>query len=196
MVRRKTRRLHPDEEELWSRIARTAKPMHQSPLKRQSSEPSRSFVEKPRFEPQMFTVGSRTEPVLPSRDLAPTLGQFLDTQPLRMDQKTFMRMKRGKATPEARIDLHGMTVSAAHSTLIGFILAAQSNGMRLVLVITGKGRIVDHGGPIPVRTGVLRHQVPHWLAQPPLSHAILQVTEAHQRHGGSGAFYVYLARHR
>jgi DNA-nicking Smr family endonuclease len=32
--------------------------------------------------------------------------------------------------------------------------------------------------------------------QAPLGPAVLQVSEAHLRHGGSGAFYVYLRRLR
>jgi DNA-nicking Smr family endonuclease len=49
---------------------------------------------------------------------------------------------------------------------------------------------------MPQRTGILRHSVPHWLAAPPLSGRILQVASAHNRHGGGGAFYVYLRRSR
>lgn len=196
MTRRKHRRLRPDEEELWSRIARTATPMHRSPLKHETTEPIRAVAEKPCFELRPFQIGAKSETALPKNEFETPLKQRLDAPSLRMDQKAFARMKRGKAAPEARIDLHGMTVGAAHSALIGFILGAHSEGKRLVLVITGKGRIVEHDDPMPVRTGVLRHQVPHWLAQPPLSQAILQVTEAHRRHGGSGAFYVYLARRR
>ena len=105
-------------------------------------------------------------------------------------------MKRGKSKPEARIDLHGMVVADAQAQLTRFILTAHSAGQRLVLVITGKGRRPSGDGPIPQRHGVLRHQVPQWLSTPPLSHAVLQVSEAHQRHGGSGAYYVYLARRR
>jgi DNA-nicking Smr family endonuclease len=41
---------------------------------------------------------------------------------------------------------------------------------------------------------VLRHQVPVWLQQPPLGAMVLQVAEAHLKHGGSGAYYVYLRR--
>jgi DNA-nicking Smr family endonuclease len=111
-----------------------------------------------------------------------------------MDAKTHGKMTRGKLQPEARIDLHGMTLSEAHPELIRFILGAQAAGLRLVLVITGKGKRRDDDGPIPQRTGALRHQVPGWLRLPPLGAAVLQVTEAHQRHGGSGAYYVYLRR--
>ncbi|MGL4321553.1 MAG: Smr/MutS family protein, partial [Paracoccaceae bacterium] len=106
----------------------------------------------------------------------------------------FGKMTRGKLAPEARIDLHGMTLSEAHPELISFILNAHSAGLRLVLVITGKGKPKADHGPIPYRTGVLRHQVPQWLRLPPLGPAVLQVSEAHLKHGGSGAFYVYLRR--
>jgi len=111
-----------------------------------------------------------------------------------MDHKAYGRMKRGKLEPEARIDLHGMTQAAAHSALNAFILRAHASGHRLVLVITGKGRDGAEAGPIPSGPGILRRQVPHWLELPPLNQAVLQVAAAHARHGGSGAYYVYLRR--
>lgn len=114
---------------------------------------------------------------------------------VRMDAKTHGRLKRGKLAPEARIDLHGMTAERAHGALRGFILDAAARGQRLVLVITGKGREADpHMGP--ARRGVLRNAVPQWLAQPPLGPLVLQLTPAHDRHGGGGAYYVYLKRQR
>ena len=113
-----------------------------------------------------------------------------------MDSKAFTRLKRGKLSPEGRIDLHGMTLDRAHPALTRFILNAHKNGKRLVLVITGKGKMRDEGGPIPVRHGVLRHQVPQWLSMAPLASAVLQVSQAHISHGGGGAYYVYLRRHR
>jgi len=128
------------------------------------------------------------------RDLVPTLAERLGQAPLKMDAKTHGRMTRGKLQPEARIDLHGMTLAEAHPELIRFILNAQSQGLRLVLVITGKGKRGEDSGPIPQRIGALRHQVPHWLRLPPLGAAVLQVSEAHLKHGGSGAYYVYLRR--
>ena len=79
---------------------------------------------------------------------------------------------------------------AAHALVLG----ARARGARLVLVVTGKGRDRDEGGPIPAPRGALRHQLPAWLAQPPLAGAVLQVAEAHRRHGGSGAYYIYLRR--
>jgi DNA-nicking Smr family endonuclease len=116
--------------------------------------------------------------------------------PVQMDRREYKRLKRGKRDPEARLDLHGMTMDRAHPALTRFILSAQASGHRLVLVITGKGRGDDDGGAIPNPKGVLRHKVPAWLGLPPLAQAVLQITPAHQRHGGGGAYYVYLRRGR
>lgn len=96
--------------------------------------------------------------------------------------------------PDARIDLHGLTLAEAHPRLLRFLLGAQAQGHRLVLVITGKGRDADAGVGMPVPKGILRHQLPHWLATPPLSQIVLDLRQAHYRHGGDGAFYVYLRR--
>lgn len=112
-----------------------------------------------------------------------------------MDRRRFEKLRRGRVEPEARLDLHGMTSDEAHRTLTEFILTAAALDRRLVLIITGKGR-ADDAGAGPRRHGILRHSLPHWLSAPPLSARILQVAEAHSRHGGSGAFYVCLRRRR
>ena len=112
-----------------------------------------------------------------------------------MDRRRFEKLRRGRLEPEARLDLHGMTSERAHAALTGFILGAHARDLRLVLVITGKGR-PDDAAIRPRRHGILRHSLPHWLAAPPLVGRILQVAPAHQRHGGAGAFYVYLRRRR
>lgn len=123
---------------------------------------------------------------------APGPAERLAAHPLRMDHKTHKQLTRGKLRPEARLDLHGMTLAAAKAELTGFILSAHAQGRRLVLVITGKGK-GDHG-PLPTRSGALRHEVPHWLHMAPLVGVVLQVVPAHLRHGGGGAYYIYLRR--
>ena len=197
MARR--RNLRPDEEELWQAVARTAKPMR--PRVPTPAEPSPNHIldlppalaPAPAARLQPFRLGERTK-TLPGHDLVPPLADRLAAAPLRMDAKAFGRMSRGRIAPEARIDLHGMTIAEAHPELIRFVLNAQGQGMRLILVITGKGKSGTDDGPIPRRPGILRHQVPQWLRQVPLAPAVLQVAEAHQRHGGAGALYVYLRR--
>lgn len=196
MARR--RGLRPDEAELWQAVARSARPLHAPPaLKTPAVQEDAPIFAAPAPEPKprlaAFRLGEKAG-AAPRHDIAPSLGEQLAQAPLRMDAKQFGRMTRGKLSPEARIDLHGMTLAEAHPELIRFILNAQSQGLRLVLVITGKGKRRDDTGPIPQRIGALRHQVPQWLRMSPMGPAVLQVAEAHLRHGGSGAYYVYLRR--
>jgi DNA-nicking Smr family endonuclease len=112
-----------------------------------------------------------------------------------MDRKRFTRLRKGKMTPDATLDLHGMTADRAKTVLTTFILRARADNLRLVLVITGKGR---PGADMlaPHRVGILRHAVPHWLQSGALAGSVLQVTPAHRSHGGTGAYYVYLRRMR
>ena len=147
------------------------------------------------WPPVDFRVGAAARPGAPATvRLAPEPGQVLREHPLRMDHKTHRRMTQGRIAPEARIDLHGMTLAIAQPVLTRFVLDARARGARLVLVITGKGRPGGPEAPLPVRPGALRHHVPHWLHMPPLGAIVLQVRPAHPRHGGEGAYYVWLRR--
>jgi DNA-nicking Smr family endonuclease len=186
------RHLSPEEADLWRSVASTARPMHTFPPRLPDqpapSEPEALQHAKPRLSP--FLLGEKVRK--PERqDIG---AAFPGAATVQMDAKTHGKMTRGKLAPEARIDLHGMTLAEAHPELIRFILNAQGAGLRLVLVITGKGKQREDSGPIPQRMGALRHNVPHWLRLSPLGPAVLQVTEAHLKHGGSGAYYVYLRR--
>ena len=195
----KRRRLRPEEEELWRKVVSNAERLHpEKPLRPQDfvTTPTTQPRKKATFEaiPKSLTI----QPSVPktSTRLSPSIAEQVGRQPVQMDRKAFDQLKRGKLRPEGKLDLHGMTLERAHPALTRFILNAQSQGKRLVLVVTGKGKQRDDGGPIPVRFGVLRHQVPQWLSMPPLSPAVLQVTQAHLRHGGGGAYYVYLRKLR
>lgn len=198
---RKTRKGLSDEDRaLWQKVAETAKPLSRPralPLPDDLDPQARPRPTPPKPDPvPRFRVGQSAPPSPPRFDLAPDPADRLTRQPPQMDRKNYEKLKRGKLRPEARIDLHGMTLAQAHPALTGFILRAHGDGKRVVLVITGKGRDSDEGGPIPVRRGILRHQVPHWLHSPPLGAMVLQVVPANRRHGGTGAYYVYLRRVR
>ncbi len=200
MRRRKPRNLTEDEQALWRRVQDATDPLHPNRARVSNAEAEEPQSPLRRNKPPVkiapFQLGSAKGDTAIPNDLAPSVSDSLADQPVKMDRKKFTRMRRGKVTPEGRLDLHGMTLDRAHPALMRFIMGAQADGKRLVLVITGKGKHRDEGGPIPTRMGVLRHQVPQWLRLPPLAQAVLQVTEAHLRHGGGGAFYVYLRRNR
>lgn len=194
------RRLRPDELELWQQIARSTDPLHKRARHRPDPPQKNAHAEpKPKGDPvpiQPFTLGQSAQPRRATQSVPQPTGQWLDAQPKRMDSKAFSRLKRGKLAPEARLDLHGLTLDEAHPRLISFILRGQTRGLRLVLVITGKGSREDPYDPMPDRRGVLKRQVPLWLGQAPVAQAVLQVAPAHVRHGGEGAYYVYLRKHR
>jgi len=201
MARRGKRGLSAEDKALWDRVTQGANPLDPPTrnLPIQTDTPSETRIPdpvQPRDRLPAFRIGERAghkpHPHQPERDLSTRLAHA----PVRMDHGAFRKMQRGKLKPEGRIDLHGMTLSQAHPVLMHFILDAHDNGKRLVLVITGKGKDRDTPDPIPIRRGILRHQVPSWLRAPPLGALVLDIREAHQRHGGGGAYYVYLKRPR
>jgi DNA-nicking Smr family endonuclease len=191
---RRRRGLSAEERKLWDAVAATATPLHppvqspepELPAPADAAPPPARLARRPPRQP---------EPPRIALNLAPDPHAAIATAHPRMDRRRFERLRRGRLDPEARIDLHGMTSERAHAALTGFILDAHAAGLRLVLVITGKGRTEAHAMQ-PHRQGILRHSLPHWLAAPPLTTRILDVVPAHQRHGGAGAFYVYLRRQR
>jgi len=197
------RPLRPEEEALWNKVADTANPLKKaarkaSPIENLSVESIKKIKEPrdPRPPLKPFKLGERASSRAAGHVISPSISEQVAGHALQMDKKNFTRLKRGKLVPEARLDLHGMTLNRAHPILNRFILDAHASGMRLVLVITGKGKDRDTGGPIPERLGILRHQVPQWLHSGALHGAVLQIVEAHKKHGGGGAWYVYLRRRR
>jgi len=203
---KKRKGLSEEDKALWKRVSETTEPLHRSRRGQSTQETPAPAEERPLPMPkpvsvdhsrlQPFELGAKAKTDAKSHDLMPSISERVGRQPLQMDKKAYGRMTRGKLTPEGRIDLHGMTLEQAHPALVGFVMRSYGEGKRLVLVITGKGKTKRDDGPIPVRRGVLKHQVPQWLQMAPLRAVVLQVREAHLKHGGSGAYYVYLRRTR
>jgi DNA-nicking Smr family endonuclease len=95
------------------------------------------------------------------------------------------RIARERDPIGAHIDLHGLSQDQARAALEGFVLRSWNEGMRAVLVITGKGLRGD---------GILRRMTPEWLAAPRLRAVVAGISESHRRHGGEGALYIALKR--
>lgn len=212
MARRRKPGLTPEDREIWEKVASSVTPLDRegaphpgrsallsstaaNPAPPEAPAPPKPPVKPATPLPNRFRIGMAARSAPPRPDVPPSLPGQLATQP-KVDGALQGRLRRGKIRPEARIDLHGMTVAEAHPALAGFLTDAHSRGRRLVLVITGKGGNGDDGGfPFPSR-GVLRRQVPHWLQTGALAAIVLQISPAHIRHGGEGAYYVYLRRQR
>jgi DNA-nicking Smr family endonuclease len=175
---------------LWALVTATVKPrQRQSPV-----------TAKP---PVMETVKiADLPPMVAEKPVAPILTPFRLGQALRpqsgyrlvqgetsapdaIEPRRKRRLTRERDPIEARLDLHGLNSIAAEARLKAFVQQAYANDYRAILVITGKG-IAD--------TGVLKRFAPEWLADPALGHMVAGVSQAHARHGGSGALYVALKR--
>ncbi len=191
--RRKT--LSEEDQKLWDMVKQSAVPLHAVSYTPPLPAPPAKLPEVKAPRPiKPFAMQGRPESRL-RFDLAADPMQPLSRVPQALDKRTHDRLRKGKKAPEARIDLHGMTAAQAHGALRGFILSSHARGLRLVLVITGKGNTTRNEiGIMPTRNGVLRHALPQWLDAPDMHPMILQISAAHVRHGGGGAYYVYLKK--
>lgn len=98
---------------------------------------------------------------------------------LNRDKKT----RRGRVEIDSKVDLHDKTQEQAWPMLKLSVERAARNGHTCLLVVTGKGARLD---------GVLRRAFPAWINDPEIRPLIATYAQAHIRHGGLGAWYVFL----
>lgn len=214
--------LAPDDRALWERVTREAKPL--GPARRDGDRRGDAPVRsEPAPPPTASPKPAPAEPVSPTAPVVPTAAPRRlrpagsGTRPAiavdlsgpsvnpvgrpeaGLDRRLAERLRRGERAPDGRIDLHGMTAERAHRALDRRIGEALAHGERLVLVITGKGskgRSADDAPFMRDDQGLLRQQAPGWLRRGPHARNIVGIYEAPLRHGGAGAFYVYLKKRR
>lgn len=108
-----------------------------------------------------------------------------ETRPRPQDRTGERQIRRGQQAFSAVLDLHGHTQDSAWSLLPAFLSTAQNRGQKCVMVITGKGR----GGE-----GVLRRNFLRWLDAAEAASLVSGYAQAHPRHGGRGAWYVFIRK--
>jgi DNA-nicking Smr family endonuclease len=180
--RRAPSRPSADEIDLFRKTLRDVKP-----IKRASPLPSPARASIPGRE----SVGAGFKPApTPERKERPrSVGRIPPPPPPPnpgIDRRTAERLRKGAIPIERQLDLHGLTEAAAHAALDRFVRGSWQDGLRMLLIITGKGR----------GEGVLRSGVPRWLAAGEHAARVLRVSPARPQHGGSGALYVLLRRRR
>lgn len=100
-----------------------------------------------------------------------------------VQNRILAKLKRGQFAPEARLDLHRLTVSAAlHQTDL-FLAACQHAQRRVICIVHGKGFRSDNQKP------KIKNALNAFLQTHP---AVLAFCSTHARHGGTGAVYVLL----
>lgn len=173
-----------DGDELFAAALKDAKPLKDR-VRVKAAAP-----EKP-APPQRLAVATRPPPRKSSASL-PELKPETRAHP---DRSTAEKMRRGQMAVEATLDLHGMTLARAEPALAAFLVNAQAQGLRMVLVVTGKGARVDRETG-RIAEGAIRREFPHWLNAEKNRGRIVAFRAAHVRHGGGGAFYVLLKKLR
>ena len=178
---------------LWTEVAKSVKPL------RQKSGHKKSAAVIPAVEIAR-AVARISAPHIhvprPSPAHPPPIANF--------DRRTAQKMTRGNVEIDRRIDLHGVGVELARIQLLQFFRQCQAEQLRTALVITGKGdspfsRHTLHGAQYfhaPERQGRLRRLLPEWLNEYEFRALVSGFQPAHPKHGGGGAFYVKIRRHR
>lgn len=114
-----------------------------------------------------------------------------------IDRRTLEKLRKGQMTIDARLDLHGMRQTEAYDALNRFMVLSVQQRLRCVLIITGKGKPrVSTSAIIEPENGVLKKMLPQWLEDTKFKKNILTILPADKKHGGSGAFYIYLKKVR
>ncbi|HXF52920.1 MAG TPA: Smr/MutS family protein [Hyphomicrobiaceae bacterium] len=183
--------LAADEEALWRHVTKDVKPVRGTPRVPPAKDRQEQALER------RLTVGKH--PARPELPLSRPRAERVAPAPAPIDRRDARRIAAGRIKIDATIDLHGLRQAEAHAALRRFLARCRSQGHRTVLVVTGKGGSQresepSRGMPAPNDRGVLRRNVPRWLAEPELSATVIGFTTAHTRHGGDGALYVTLRR--
>lgn len=184
------RRLGTDEQALWRRVIADVRPLvpvrNAPPVVAEAVVPGPVPKTAKRARPPVMTAAPAPARVAP-RPSVP--GETLDGG---WDR----RLRRGLASPDVTIDLHGYTLVQAHGVLETGLQRALADGARMMLLVTGKppkvrGSALDRPG-----RGAIRAVIGDWLTGSAHAARIAAVRNAHPRHGGAGALYVILRRVR
>ena len=203
---KRKRRVTRDEKALWQHTMRGVERMHDgqpeelsedhAPTPRKpASAPRGSLSAKPKPSKSKTSPKHKRAAIgRPAKPNVPSQGKVFGGGDPRQDR----RVSRGAQAIDAVLDLHGHRQSTAITTLRQFVHTASARGHRCVLVITGKGAPegAEYWSVMDARElpGVLNRRFREWVEASELKPLISRVSPAHARHGGRGAFYIFLKK--
>ena len=179
-----SRRPRSEEARLWALVAATVRPLPG----RTVEIPPEIAPGAPADPPRERAASKSPPPFVPAAHQArprPAVKPPPMLEPWDIEPGRKRRLTRERDPLELVLDLHGLDQDRARTVLHRFLLRAQEEGARAVLVVTGKGVQGD---------GILRRRAPEWLSEPAVRGVVAGVSEAARRHGGAGALYVALKR--
>jgi DNA-nicking Smr family endonuclease len=145
-----------------------------APIPAQRMEDERDALEMSKYgaepAPHTWEIGQELEP-----------GQTFVRPGVGSD--VLSKLRRGRWSVQAELDLHGLISDEARDTLADFLLEARARGLRCVRVIHGKG--LTSPNREPVLKGKVRKWLSHW-------DDVLAYCEAPRHAGGGGAVLILL----
>jgi DNA-nicking Smr family endonuclease len=176
-LKKKENQLSPEDQALFRQAMRQVKPLTPAKVRQKPVPPPLKVRPKPLPEEVLLDAPFSDNDYL---DLVDSEDGLEYAQP-GFSNKLLRELKRGIASWEARLDLHGKTVEEARQALQQFIAACCRQDKTLVLIIHGKG----HSKTKPI----LKNKLNHWLRE---SEAVLAFCSAKKEDGGRGALYLRL----
>ncbi len=174
-------RIRPEDRELFLDAVGPVDPVEDSRIEPERPRPSA----RPRRDPGFDELVDD----MPFSDLAEAPEQGEQVQYLRpgVQKQILRKLKRGGYSVTASLDLHGMTVEGARTTVSAFIRAERGELRRCIRIVHGKGYRSAEQQP------VLKTMLNRWLPQ---RNDVVAFCSAPPHDGGTGAVYVLLRRLR
>jgi DNA-nicking Smr family endonuclease len=108
---------------------------------------------------------------------------FISYKQTGISNKSLRKLSKGQYNVDAILDLHGKSIEEAIKAVNSFLQQCLREGIRVVLIIHGKGR----NSQMPI----LKNKLNLWLRE---LNAVLAFCSAAPTHGSRGAIYVLLKR--
>jgi DNA-nicking Smr family endonuclease len=180
-----------DEAKLWEAVTATVKPQAKPALDQPHAVPS--LAARKAYRRMIERTGGQG--IIPLPPLSMPLPSKSKRNANTLDAAWDRDLALGKRTPDRTIDLHGHSLSSAHTVLDSALGDAIRGGARLIVLVTGRPARDNPRLP-PTGRGVIRASVEDWLLSGPYASRIAAIRPAHGKHGGAGALYVILRRER
>lgn len=177
-MRKKPPTITKDDLDTFQDAMKGTKPLSQNKI-RLSAKPAIKKIKKDNdfFEEKLHFSDDSDLPDVSSE-------AFISFKQNDISNKSLRKLRKGQYNVEASLDLHGMSVEEARDAVESFLQQCIYKGMRVVLIIHGKGY---HSSQSPI----LKNKLNHWLRE---INFVLAFSSATPQHGSRGAMYVLLKR--
>ncbi len=180
--------LPPSDEDAFLEAMRDVAPIDKGRQRVRRSRPEQTPGHAQRREAAEGRSGDLADPnPLSLGEVAPVAPLlFLEWKQDGVQNAVFDKLRRGDYGIEASLDLHRKTVKEARELVHRFLLGAQAEGRRSVLLSPGKGEL-------SATPGRLKSYVAHWLTE---HDQVIAFCSAQRQHGGVGSVYALLKKSR